>query len=69
MFILNIMVLQSKRIMEGSPFGFQRAEPSQAPVVATQPLDLKRAESSQQHVRALNTQFARSIFSSCCHPF
>ncbi|KAJ1416080.1 Ran binding domain [Sesbania bispinosa] len=39
--------------MEGSLFDVHRAEPSQQP-----PLDMKRAESSQQHVRALNTQFA-----------
>ncbi|XP_028799206.1 uncharacterized protein LOC114754587 isoform X2 [Neltuma alba] len=57
----NETAFQSKRIMEGSPFGFLRAEPSQPPVVTTQPLDMKRAESSQQHVRALNTQFASWI--------
>ncbi|XP_027361642.1 uncharacterized protein LOC113869501 isoform X3 [Abrus precatorius] len=44
--------------MEGSLFDFHRAEPSQQPMVATPQLDMKRAESSQQHVRALNTQFA-----------
>ncbi|KAK4260524.1 hypothetical protein QN277_003623 [Acacia crassicarpa] len=57
----NETAFQSKRIMEGSPFGFHRAEPSQPPVGSTQPLDMKRAESSQQHVRALNTQFASWI--------
>lgn len=57
----NETTFQSKRIMEGSPFGFHRAEPSQPPVDTTQPLDTKRAESSQQHVRALNTQFASWI--------
>ncbi|XP_027361641.1 uncharacterized protein LOC113869501 isoform X2 [Abrus precatorius] len=49
---------RNKRIMEGSLFDFHRAEPSQQPMVATPQLDMKRAESSQQHVRALNTQFA-----------
>ncbi|XP_029127664.1 uncharacterized protein LOC109799801 isoform X3 [Cajanus cajan] len=46
--------------MEGSFFDVHRAEPSQQPKVAAAapPLDMKRAESSQQHVRALNTQFA-----------
>ncbi|KHN25732.1 hypothetical protein glysoja_018306 [Glycine soja] len=44
--------------MEGSLFDVHRAEPSQQPIVAAPPLDMKRAESSQQHVRALNTQFA-----------
>ncbi|KAL5727738.1 hypothetical protein ACHQM5_000897 [Ranunculus cassubicifolius] len=46
----------SKRIMAGSPFDFNRAEPSR---VAEQPsLDPERAETSRQHVHALNTQFA-----------
>ncbi|KAG5089883.1 hypothetical protein AAZX31_01G201600 [Glycine max] len=49
---------RNKRIMEGSLFDVHRAEPSQQPIVAAPPLDMKRAESSQQHVRALNTQFA-----------
>ncbi|OIW10796.1 hypothetical protein TanjilG_27742 [Lupinus angustifolius] len=44
--------------MEGSLFDFCRPEPSQEPMVATPPLDMKQAESSQQHVRALNTHFA-----------
>ncbi|KAK8472260.1 hypothetical protein PHAVU_002G153800 [Phaseolus vulgaris] len=44
--------------MEGSLFDVHRAEPSQQPMVAAPPLNMKRAESSQQHVRALNTQFA-----------
>jgi len=48
--------------MEGSLFDVHRAEPSQQPMVAAPPLNMKRAESSQQHVRALNTQFARFIF-------
>lgn len=48
--------------MEGSLFDVHRAEPSQQLMVSTPQLDMKRAESSQQHVRALNTQFARFIF-------
>ncbi|KAK7307831.1 hypothetical protein VNO77_41239 [Canavalia gladiata] len=54
----NETTFRNKRIMEGSLFDVHRAEPSQQPSVATPPLDMKRAESSQQHVRALNTQFA-----------
>lgn len=53
---MNDSVLRNKRIMSGSPFDAQRAEPSQQ--VGTQPLDIHRAESSQRHVRALNNQFA-----------
>jgi hypothetical protein len=48
--------------MEGSLFDVHRAEPSQQLMGETPQLDMKRAESSQQHVRALNTQFARFIF-------
>lgn len=62
--IFNMMQFRDKRIMEGSLFDVHRAEPSQQLMVATPPLDMKRAESSQQHVRALNTQFARFIFYS-----
>ncbi|CAL0311689.1 unnamed protein product [Lupinus luteus] len=54
----NETTFRNKRIMEGSLFDFRRAEPSQEPMVATPLLDMKQAESSQQHVRALNTQFA-----------
>ncbi|XP_020216024.1 uncharacterized protein LOC109799801 isoform X1 [Cajanus cajan] len=56
----NETPFRNKRIMEGSFFDVHRAEPSQQPKVAAAapPLDMKRAESSQQHVRALNTQFA-----------
>jgi nuclear pore complex protein Nup50 len=50
--------MPSKRVMLGSPFDFQRAEPSQQPTLESSPLDNRRAESSRQHVRALNTQFA-----------
>lgn len=58
-FLMTIQ-LRNKRIMSGSPFDAQRAEPSQQ--VGTQPLDIHRAESSQRHVRALNNQFARCVF-------
>ncbi|KAL9328667.1 hypothetical protein ACSQ67_003670 [Phaseolus vulgaris] len=54
----NEAPFRNKRIMEGSLFDVHRAEPSQQPMVAAPPLNMKRAESSQQHVRALNTQFA-----------
>ncbi|KAL2348085.1 hypothetical protein Fmac_002085 [Flemingia macrophylla] len=54
----NETLFRNKRIMEGSFFDVHRAEPSQQSMVAAPPLDAKRAESSQQHVRALNTQFA-----------
>ncbi|XP_031116731.1 uncharacterized protein LOC116020394 [Ipomoea triloba] len=45
----------------GSPFDSQRAEPSQKLSVPTPQLDMRRAESSRQHVTALNTQFARLL--------
>ncbi|XVF52814.1 hypothetical protein PTKIN_Ptkin05aG0049000 [Pterospermum kingtungense] len=50
--------LRNKRIMAGSPFEAQRAEPSQHQPTATPPLDPQRAELSRKHVKALNTQFA-----------
>ncbi|XVF10682.1 hypothetical protein REPUB_Repub07fG0203400 [Reevesia pubescens] len=49
---------RNKRIMAGSPFDAQRAEPSQQQSTATPPLDPYRAELSRQHVKALNIQFA-----------
>ncbi|XP_022737558.1 uncharacterized protein LOC111290493 isoform X2 [Durio zibethinus] len=54
----NDSALRNKRIMAGSPFDAQRAEPSQQQPTATPPLDLQRAELSRQHVKTLNTQFA-----------
>lgn len=48
----------NKRIMEGSIFGFRKAEPSQQQPMVTPPLDMCRAQLSRQHVRALNAQFA-----------
>jgi nuclear pore complex protein Nup50 len=57
-----MMQFRNKRIMEGSLFDIHRAEPSQQLMGEAPQLDMKRAESSQQHVRALNTQFARFIF-------
>lgn len=53
----NDSEIQGKRIMAGSIFDSQKAEQSQ-PTVKTPELDMQRAESSRQHVRALNTQFA-----------
>ncbi|KAG5535761.1 hypothetical protein RHGRI_023506 [Rhododendron griersonianum] len=48
----------NKQIMEGSIFGFRKAEPSQQQPMVTPPLDMRRAQLSRQHVRALNAQFA-----------
>ncbi|KAK4389351.1 hypothetical protein Sango_2272100, partial [Sesamum angolense] len=50
----NDSFMQSKRVIMGSPFDAQKVEPP----VQQPPLDVQRAESSKQHVRALNTQFA-----------
>ncbi|KAH6759608.1 Pleckstrin homology domain superfamily protein [Perilla frutescens var. hirtella] len=50
----NDSFMQSKRVIMGSPFDLLKAEQSNP----QPPLDMKRAESSKQHVRALNTQFA-----------
>ncbi|XP_011029172.1 PREDICTED: uncharacterized protein LOC105128993 isoform X2 [Populus euphratica] len=50
--------LRNKRIMEGSLFDIHRPEQSQQQSTPLPPLDAKRAASSQQHVRALNNQFA-----------
>ncbi|WVZ12125.1 hypothetical protein V8G54_016655 [Vigna mungo] len=47
------MQFRNKRIMEGSLFDVHRAEPSQQPTVTAPPLDMKRAESSQQHIYTL----------------
>eukprot|EP00258_Populus_trichocarpa_P037038 XP_024453057.1 uncharacterized protein LOC18097032 isoform X1 [Populus trichocarpa] len=52
----NDTALRNKRIMAGLLFDVHRPEPSQQQL--TPPLDVKRAESSQHHVRALNNQFA-----------
>ncbi|XP_050151981.1 uncharacterized protein LOC126626651 isoform X1 [Malus sylvestris] len=49
---------RNKRIMAGSSFDSNRAEPSQEKSTDTPPLDAQRAAASRQHVRALNTQFA-----------
>ncbi|PHT57938.1 hypothetical protein CQW23_00301 [Capsicum baccatum] len=50
--------VQGKRIMSGSIFDPQKAEQSQPQTMKMPQLDMQRAESSRQHVRALNTQFA-----------
>ncbi|KAA3456474.1 serine-rich adhesin for platelets-like [Gossypium australe] len=55
----NDSAFLNKRIMAGSPFDPQRAEPSQQQPNATPPLDPQRAELSRRHVKALNIQFAR----------
>ncbi|WCJ26153.1 hypothetical protein M5689_007993 [Euphorbia peplus] len=57
----NDSAFRNKRILAGSSFDAYRAEPSQQPSTAIPPLDPKQAESSRQHVRALNTQFASWI--------
>ncbi|KAL8114546.1 uncharacterized protein LOC141667488 isoform X2 [Apium graveolens] len=46
---------QSKKLLVGSEFDIHRAQPSRRQPPS---LDLRRAELSRQHVRALNTQFA-----------
>ncbi|PIN19912.1 hypothetical protein CDL12_07404 [Handroanthus impetiginosus] len=50
----NDSIIQSKRVTVGSPFAADKSESS----IQQPPFDMLRAESSQQHVRALNTQFA-----------
>ncbi|KAK3224704.1 hypothetical protein Dsin_004566 [Dipteronia sinensis] len=54
----NDSAFRNKRIMAGFPFGDHRAEPSPQRSSVTPTLDMQRAESSRQHVRALNAQFA-----------
>ncbi|KAJ0049669.1 hypothetical protein Pint_16036 [Pistacia integerrima] len=54
----NDTAFRNKRILAGSAFDSHRAEPSQQPSTETPALDMQQAESSRQHVRALNTQFA-----------
>ncbi|XP_050377043.1 nucleoporin NUP152 isoform X2 [Argentina anserina] len=49
---------RNKRKMTGSSFDVHRTESSEEQIMATPSLDERRAESSQLHVRALNTQFA-----------
>ncbi|KAK2664677.1 hypothetical protein Ddye_003251 [Dipteronia dyeriana] len=54
----NDSAFRNKRIMAGFPFEDHRAEPSHQLSSVTPTLDMQRAESSRQHVRALNAQFA-----------
>ncbi|KAJ6714535.1 RAN BINDING PROTEIN [Salix viminalis] len=54
----NDTALRNKWIMEGSPFDIHRPEPSQQQSTPLPLLDANRADSSRQHVRALNHQFA-----------
>ncbi|KAI7745530.1 hypothetical protein M8C21_008229 [Ambrosia artemisiifolia] len=49
---------QSKKHMVGSQVDFPWAASSQPKSMGTPSLDMQRAESSRQHVRALNNQFA-----------
>ncbi|XP_019194427.1 PREDICTED: uncharacterized protein LOC109188264 isoform X3 [Ipomoea nil] len=49
---------QIKRVVGGSPFDAQQAQTSDQLSVTAPQLDMQRAGSSRQHVRALNTQFA-----------
>lgn len=48
----------SKKIMVGPQFDFQRAASTHQNSMGAPTLDMHRAESSRQHVRALNNQFA-----------
>ncbi|XP_073132915.1 uncharacterized protein [Henckelia pumila] len=59
LFSSNDSSMQSKRLIMGSQFDAQKTEPSS--IQQRQMLDTKRAESSRQHVRALNSQFASWI--------
>ncbi|KAJ6703650.1 RAN BINDING PROTEIN [Salix viminalis] len=54
----NDTALRNKRITAGFLSDVHRPEPSQQQLTPLPPLDVKRAESSQLHVRALNNQFA-----------
>ncbi|KAK0586303.1 hypothetical protein LWI29_004660 [Acer saccharum] len=54
----NDSAFRNKRIVAGFRFGDHRAEPSQQRSLVTPTLDMQRAESSRQHVRALNAQFS-----------
>ncbi|TYJ23496.1 hypothetical protein E1A91_A08G196600v1 [Gossypium mustelinum] len=58
---INDSAFHNKRVIAGSPFDAQKDEPSQQKLTAKPALDLQRAEPSCQHVKALNTQFARSV--------
>ncbi|KAK1274239.1 hypothetical protein QJS04_geneDACA010820 [Acorus gramineus] len=51
---------KSKRVIEESPFGMERAESSRQHLTVEKPASVvERAELSRQHVRALNAQFVR----------
>ena len=66
LFISVIIMLQlpSKRVMDGPSFDIHRAESSHQHVMAgPATLDPRRAEAASKHVRALNSQFARSVSS------
>lgn len=55
--------------MGATSFDVHRAGPSHQPLMAGPALDVPRAESARHHVRALNTQFARSFPSICIISF
>uniref|UniRef100_A0A2P2KU64 Uncharacterized protein n=1 Tax=Rhizophora mucronata TaxID=61149 RepID=A0A2P2KU64_RHIMU len=54
----NDINFQNKRFIGGSTFDVPRAQPYRQQSTVVPPLDVNQAESSRQHVRALNTQFA-----------
>ncbi|MBA0853049.1 hypothetical protein Goshw_012836, partial [Gossypium schwendimanii] len=56
--LIHGLQFHNKRVIAGSPFDAQKAEPSQQKLTAKPALDPQRAELSWQHVKALNTQFA-----------
>ncbi|CAN1743035.1 hypothetical protein LINPERHAP1_LOCUS1671 [Linum perenne] len=51
-------VLMRGKLVTGSYFDVQKAETSQQQLTAVPTLDMKQAELSRQHVRALNSQFS-----------
>lgn len=61
-FVITMLQLPSKRVMDGPSFDVHRAESSHQHVMAgPASLDPRRAEAASKHVRALNTQFARCV--------
>ncbi|KAH1106277.1 hypothetical protein J1N35_010045 [Gossypium stocksii] len=66
---INDSAFHNKRVIAGSPFDAQKAEPSQQKLTAKPALDPQRADLSWQHVKALNTQFASWVQSQLkSHP-
>lgn len=57
------MQFQSKKVVAEAPIGSQATAVSPSPEVETAATpSLDRRKAARQHVRALNTEFARSIF-------